>query len=186
MATRTFLALDLTAETHRRLGRVQARLAEAGAHVRWVNTEQIHVTVQFLGDVGDEDLPELCRLAAEVAATVEPFDFAVGRVIAAPPGGRMRMVWVEVADPTARMGVLHERLNDLAAGMGLKSETRRFRPHLTLGRIKGREGLGTLRKAIGEIAEDFGAQWADQLIVYASRLGRDGPVYTPLATAPLG
>ncbi len=186
MMTRTFLALDLNTEARHRLGQVQGRLADVGARVRWVDPEQIHVTLQFLGDVADEDTPELCRQVTEAAATVEAFEFELGDVVAVPPHGIMRMIWVEVGDPTARMATLHDRLNALAAGMGYKSETRRFRPHLTLGRVKGRDQLGPLRQGVRETAGNFGTQWADQLVVYASGLTPAGPVYTPLATAPLG
>ncbi len=187
MATRTFVALDLDDAVLRQLAAVQADLDTAGAKVRWTKPGLIHVTLKFLGGVIDEDLAEVCDLAAEVAAGIEPFDFDLAGVVSSPPHGHMRMVWANVTDSTGRMTELHNQLNELYAGMGYKAENRGFRPHLTIGRVKGGQRIPQLRQAISAMAEmDFGVQYADHLTVYSSKLRPEGPVYTAMATAELG
>jgi len=187
MSTRTFLALDLDDAIRRQLGDVQRELERVGAAVRWTEVGQIHVTLKFLGDVADEDLARVCEIAAKVAAGVESFDFMVTGVTSAPPTGQMRMVWVDIADPTGRMAELHRRLDDAYAELGFRKETRRFRPHLTLGRVKSGRKVPELRRAIAAIAgRQFGNQPAERVTVYSSQLRPSGPIYTPLAEAPLG
>ena len=187
MATRTFLALDLDEPIRRQLDRTQRELDRVGAAVRWTKRAQLHVTLKFLGDVADEDLADVCELARQAAAEVEAFDFDVTGVTPGPPRGSMRMVWVDIVDPTGRMAELNTRLEEACAAMGFGRENRRFHPHLTLGRIKGPRQLGELGRAVSAMAgRTFGTQPAERLIVYGSELRPQGPIYTPLAEVPLG
>lgn len=187
MPTRTFLALDLDHGVRKQLADVASQLDTVEAVVRWTRMDLLHVTIKFLGDVRDEDLAEVCDVARHIASQIEPFDFAVERIISAPPHGHMRMVWVGIDDLTGRMAHLHRLLDQAYATMGFKAENRCFRPHLTLGRIKSGKRVLQLRQAVTTMSEmKFGIQDADELIVYSSHLSPEGPTYTALATAPLG
>jgi RNA 2',3'-cyclic 3'-phosphodiesterase len=186
MSQRTFLALDLDEAIRRHLVRTQQELDRAGAMVRWTGQEQLHVTMKFLGDVPDEDVPGVCEMAREIAAGVEAFDFQVAGLSSSPPAGHMRMVWVGIQDPTGRMAELNDRLEEAAEVMGFKRENRRFNPHLTLGRVKSGERVPELRRAVAAVAETaFGTQGADELVVYSSQLTPDGPIYAAMARVPL-
>lgn len=186
MPTRTFLALDLDEPIRRHLRRTQQELDAAGAVVRWTAADQLHVTLKFLGDVADADLPGVCEMARQVAGAVEAFDFEVTGVTSAPPAGHMRMVWVDITDPTGRMADLNDALEEAAAAMGFKRENRRFHPHLTLGRVKSAQRVPELRRAIAAVADTaYGSQGADELVVYASQLTDQGPVYAALARVAL-
>ncbi|NQU76283.1 MAG: RNA 2',3'-cyclic phosphodiesterase [Planctomycetes bacterium] len=187
MPTRTFLALDLDETIRSRLAKMQQQLADADAAVRWTVPSQLHVTMKFLGDVADQGLPEVCRLAAEVAAGVEAFNFSVAEVLRAPAHGQIRMVWIGIVDPSGQMAKLSRLLEEAYAEIGFKAEGRRFQPHMTLGRVKGGRNVAQLCGAIVAAAQtDFGVQSASEIVVYASKLGPHGPMYTPLATCPLG
>ena len=71
--------------------------------------------------------------------------------------------------------------------MGFKAERRAFRPHLTLGRVKGGRPAGGLRAAAGGLADaEFGLEPATELVVFSSELSRHGPTYAALDTAGLG
>ncbi|MDY7010084.1 MAG: RNA 2',3'-cyclic phosphodiesterase [Planctomycetota bacterium] len=187
MSVRTFLALPLDEEIVNRLVDVQQSLAPSGAPVRWVDAENLHLTIKFLGDVTDEQLPEVCRAAEDSARQVEPFEFSVARIISVPQAGAMRMVWVGVEELSGRLERLHELLEESYAEMGFKKENRSFRPHLTLGRVKGGRNVRELRQAVAGITEtSFGLQPAEELIVFSSQLTPDGPVYSPMAKIKLG
>jgi 2'-5' RNA ligase len=187
MATRTFLALPLDEALCRHLADVQRQLDTVGAKVRWTAPEQLHVTVKVLCDVEDEDLADVCQVAAAVAAEIEPFDFRVARLICSPPAGYLRMVWVGIEEATGRMEELHQKLDMVFADMGYKAEHRGFHPHLTLGRVKSSLRILQLRQAIEAMGDtEFGEQGADDLIVFASQRHKGGPEHTVLSTAELG
>ena len=187
MATRTFLALPLGEPVVRQLARAQDALASAGARVRWVAPEHLHLTVKFLGDVEDRNLDEVCRVAAGIAADTEPFELTVAGLTAVPESRQLRMVWAEVAEPSGALAGMASVAEEAYAAMGFKRDNRPYRPHLTLGRVKSGRNVDELRAAVGKYAAtDFGASRPGELIVMTSQLTPDGPIYTPLATSPIG
>jgi 2'-5' RNA ligase len=189
MAVRAFFALDIEEVLRGRLSAVQGRVDCRDAKVNWVPPENLHVTMNFLGDVGDDVMGEVRRAATEAAAGIEPFGFHVRRVICVPPRGQLRMIWAEAADPTGRMEALHDDLAGRLAALGFKEEHRRFKGHITLARVRfARRAAGLrIRQAVEDLpGGDFPDQRAAELVGYGSRLTPDGPVYTRIFGAALG
>jgi 2'-5' RNA ligase len=185
MAIRTFLALGLNDATRQRLVRAVADLPVGEAKVRWVESENLHVTMKFLGDVGDADAASVCRVVAAAAGTTEPFDFQVRGIQAVPARGNLSMFWAGVADSEGRMAAMFEVVEAALAELGFPREQREFRPHVTLGRVKYARDGRALRAEAARMAEaDFGRVAADEVVVYSSRLTPDGPVYTPMGRGP--
>ena len=187
MANRIFLTLDINDGVRGRVRAVQDDLKSAPGKIRWVVPQNMHVTLCFLGDMADDLLAEVCKAARRVASGHQPFDFDVRGVLCIPPAGRLRMLWIGVDDGKGEMTRLQGDLADALGALGLPKEERRFHPHLTLARVKFMKDAGGIRNAAAEKAEtNFGTVRADQVTVYSSRLGPEGPAYTALAAAPLG
>jgi len=187
MGVRTFVALDLDEAILDALDEVHAKLDDPGAKIRWVATSNIHVTMQFLGDVEDGMTREVCETAARAARQIPPFDFEIRGVVCVPPSGQIRMIWANVLDTSGRMGELHDVLAGEMKALGFEGEKRRFKPHLTLGRVKYvPDPRGFRETAKGYQDARFGIQHADELVTYSSQLRPDGPVYSALDRAPLG
>lgn len=185
MSARTFIALDLDDIIRSRLADAGRKLLAGGAKVRWVDRANLHVTLQFLGDVGDEKLVEVCAAVAEVAEQTTPFEFDVRGLLCIPPGGRVRMIWGGVQDPGCGAAELHDKLDVALEPLGFAPEDRSFRPHVTVARIKSAPDPRRLRSAVAPWADrDFGMQHADRVTVYTSELTPKGPIYTPAASPP--
>lgn len=183
---RTFIAITLAEPVIAALLKAQEKLAAVGADARWVDRDNLHLTMKFLGQVDDRHVNEVCDLAARAAGAVEPFDFDVCGLEAVPPSGQLRMVWAGIEEPTGRLERLHDELDTLFAGLGFQEENRLFRPHLTLGRLKTGKNVPQLRSAVREFHNtDFGVSPADELVVFSSQLTSEGPIYTPLTTIEL-
>ena len=195
MGIRTFLAVELDEAVRARLAEAAAG-AEAGrARVRLVAPENIHVTLNFLGDVEDAQVPAVCRTAERLAAAAEPFEFAVRGLRAVPPRGPvLRMLWAGVDDLSGGLGRLQARLEAALAEMGFAPDRRPFRPHLTLARFKsprGRRaptpGADAIRATFAARREQaFGTVAAEAVTVFSSELSPAGPTYAPLARAGIG
>lgn len=187
MAVRTFFALDIDDALRQRLAEVSARVDCGRSKVNWVRPENLHVTMHFLGDVDDAKLAEVCRLAGEAAAGVEPFGFHVRGLSCIPPRGAVRMIWADAADPTGRMEALRNSLMSALAGLGFREESRRFKGHITLARVRFGRQVERIRRGV-EAAAPAGlpGQFAEELVAYSSRLGPGGPTYEAIARAPLG
>lgn len=187
MPVRTFLAVDLDEAILDRMAALQRRLDSADSKINWVARANLHVTMNFLGDVPDDLLPAVCDIVAAAAGPVEPFDIEIARVTVTPPRGSPRMFWAEVDDPTGRLAVLHERLDAGLEGMGLRQEKRSFKPHITLARIKYAANPAVLRQSAGAAADmEFGIQHVEEVVAYSSDLTGARPIYTPLSRARLG
>jgi len=184
---RTFIAIDIDEALRRVLTQVAGDLAQAGDKIKWVEPENFHVTLQFLGEVGDDVIREVCELAGQVARHIEPFEFSVAHLSCQPAHGPLRMIWAALDDPTGRMAELHRELGLALGELGLRQEDRRFRGHITLARIKFVRDPQRLRSAVREYGLDaFPLQHADEVVAYTSQLTAEGPIYAPLARLPIG
>ena len=149
---RTFIAIELDEELKADLQRVQDRLREqvAPRSVRWVRPEAIHLTLKFLGDTpaGEGGGSQGC--ACQAAAQVSPFRFTVGGLGCFPNTRRPRVVWVGLQEPTGALARLRDAVEAQVAPLGFPTETRPFRPHLTLGRVQRHASKSEVSE-IGEV-----------------------------------
>ena len=183
MSARTFIALDLDDVIRSRLADAGRKLLAGAATIRRVDRANLHVTLQFLGDVSDEKLAEVCAAVAEVAERTTPFEFDVRGLLCIPPGGRARMIWGGVQDPAGGAVDLHDTLSAALEALGFAPEQRTFHPHVTVARIKHAPDPRGLRSAVAPWADrGFGMQHANRVTVYTSELTPAGPVYTPVAS----
>ena len=187
MSMRVFLALELDDSIKKQLIRLQQRLDAVGAEVRWVHSQQIHLTMKFLGELSDELAADLCRLCQNVSAQFGPFEFEVRGAGCFSNHGRPRVIWIGIGDPSGFVRRLHERIEKTLAPLGLRRELRAFKPHVTLGRVRSGKNTLDLRSAVKK-NEDFdaGVQQAQEITVLSSQLSPDGPVHTVIGRAVFG
>lgn len=183
---RAFIAIEISSEVRSRARQLITRLGGTQAKVTWVKPPLIHLTLKFLGDVDLLDIPPVSAAVTEAVADVPPFEIEVRGAGAFPNAARPRTIWLGVHQGQEQMVELHDRVERALSGMGFRRELRRFRPHLTIGRVRGTQAIGELGELVSQHA-DFsgGISSVDELVVMSSELERDGPVYEPLAIAPL-
>src|SRR5437879_7244189 len=107
---RTFIAVPVDRFTHDRLVGLQKRLADAGVPAKWVEPENLHVTLLFLGEVDARDVPPVCRLVAECTAQQPPFLMSIERPGCFPTPRRPRLLWAGVGEGTQPLVALHDAL----------------------------------------------------------------------------
>ncbi len=183
---RTFVALELPGSIKNRAVRMQGVLAQSVSDTKWVEAENMHITLKFLGEVLERDLYHVCRIAQRVARQHEPFELEVKGVGAFPHARRPRVLWAGVGAGNAALCALQEMLDREYAEAGWASEGRRFQPHVTLGRVR-RPRANTELEGVFRRYEDWkaGRMEVDELVVLSSELTKQGPVYAVLARAPL-
>jgi 2'-5' RNA ligase len=187
---RTFVAVEMSPRVIGRAGDLIDKLRVAAAEVNWVRSEQMHLTLKFLGDVPDTETPDICRVVDEVAAGFEPFEITCRGVGAFPNLGQPRTLWIGIEDGAEELSRLQSEIDDaLKTKLGYGKEQRGFHPHLTIGRVK-RElpgGSGELSRLLAEHAH-FDADLAviDEVVTFASFLSRKGPSHDALCRAELG
>ena len=71
MSIRTFVAIELAGPVKARAEKFIQQLRAANAKVTWVKPHNMHLTLKFLGDLPDNDVPEVCRIVADAPPSVE-------------------------------------------------------------------------------------------------------------------
>ncbi len=154
----------------------------------WVNKENIHITLNFLGNLDDTQLLDTINSVKTVSAKHSPFLLRINRICFGPANKfPPRMVWAiaEKSQPFLSLqGDLEKHLFDLPSYQYKMRENRHFSPHITLARIKSFEfrRLGQELKINEEV--DFSFE-ASSIEVMESELKRSGPEYTILGSAEL-
>ncbi|MBS3821772.1 MAG: RNA 2',3'-cyclic phosphodiesterase [Planctomycetes bacterium] len=187
MTHRTFIAVDLDDAVRAELADVRERIEPfftPDAPARWVDPDNLHVTVKFLGDVDSRELRDVCQAAQRVAGSLEPFQVELVGATDLPQRMRDRMLLAEVLEPSGRLAALAEACDGAMASLGFPREHRAFHPHVTLARPRARRGRMPRQAAQALAGLAFGGTTVDCLTVYTSELTADGPVYTPAATCP--
>jgi RNA 2',3'-cyclic 3'-phosphodiesterase len=187
---RTFIAVEMSPRVITRAGDLIDKLRIAPAEINWVRPQQMHLTLKFLGDVPDTDTPDICNVVRAVAASFEPFEITCRGTGAFPSAKTPKTLWIGIEDGADELKKLQAALDDtLKTELGFAKEPRGFHPHLTLGRVKR-----DLPGSAGELTQllekhvHFDADLAiiDELVTFASFLGRQGPRHDPLDRAELG
>jgi RNA 2',3'-cyclic 3'-phosphodiesterase len=185
---RTFVAIDVPGEVKLLASQLIDRLRPTAANVRWASPEQMHWTLKFLGEVSLNDVPEICASVRAAVAAFEPFDVEAFGAGAFPEPDQPRTLWLGVRDGGEALIALHAAVEGKLAKLGFRAEQRRFRPHITLGRVRRSEaGLRELGDLIRQNAEfDAGVSCVFEVTIFSSELGPRGPKYEPLGHAELG
>jgi 2'-5' RNA ligase len=161
--------------------------APTAGRLRWAVTENLHLTIRFLGATAPDRVADVAAAAEAAAAAMTRFEIRLAGAGAFPSDARPRVVWLGLAAGGEPLAALAAALGDELAGRGWARDERPFRAHLTLARADGVPGASRAVAALAEAAVTLDAAWtADRLVVYESVLGRRPAVYRPLATALLG
>jgi 2'-5' RNA ligase len=184
---RTFIAVDLDKAVRARTIALQETLKKSGTEVKWVEPENLHVTLLFLGEVEDRELADVCRIVGEVAEKHMRFSMTVEQVGCFPNPHRPRVVWVGIGEGRQPLCAIHDALETPLAELGYRKEDRKYSPHITLGRVKSDRPTDKLSKALAQHAGWKGGEiTVTELLVMGSKLTPQGPEHTVLSRAKLG
>jgi len=185
---RTFIGVDVGKTIRDRAVALQEKLAQTGTAVKWVEPDNIHVTLLFLGEVDDREVPSICKAVALQTERHPPFRLSIEGVGCFPNPRRPRIVWIGVGEGTQELCALHDGLEPPLLDLGYyRREERKYTPHITLGRVKGDRPADQLGPALANHAGWQGGQIAvSEIHVMSSELTPQGPIYTVLSRAKLG
>jgi 2'-5' RNA ligase len=187
---RAFIAIELPSQIKAALSQFQDDLKIGkSASVKWVGSEGIHLTLKFLGNVDEAEIPALNKALSEAVRGVAPFYLELGEPGAFPNSQAPRVVWVGVGGEIEPLRTLHNNIDRVLTPLGFPPEKRAFSPHLTLGRVR-EEALPGEKRRLGEsvTALKTGAKSSfkvESLSLMRSRLTREGALYSCLASFAL-
>jgi 2'-5' RNA ligase len=188
---RLFVAVAVPSQSLEACRRVvdEVRGSDLGRGARWVRTENLHLTLRFLGDTAPDLVPDVGLAVMDAASLVKPFRVELAGAGAFPDGRHPRTLWLGVDRGNDGLMRLIDALEAPLDRLGWPPDPRARRPHLTVARTDATRG--DVSHAIGDALVRATAGWRTDfevttLTLFRSHLGAGPPRYEPLAEAPLG
>lgn len=186
---RCFIAVEIPHEIQQNIHKQTAAIRnEIGGLVRWVPSENMHLTLKFLGDVSQSNVEFLVQMLRNEAAQVACFNLHLAGLGSFPSPKRPRVIYIGIQAP-AGLDALQRGIESASRRLGYEAEERPFSPHLTLGRVKQNTTAVDQQKirrySEGTQVDVLGTAKVDSVHLYKSELKPSGSVYTRLYSAPL-
>ncbi|WP_311170292.1 RNA 2',3'-cyclic phosphodiesterase [Halobellus ordinarius] len=185
---RLFVSIDLPEQLAEAVADAQERFADA-AGLRFVDPEQAHLTLFFLGDTDPERVDEIesALERAVEAAAVDPFELAVGGFGVFPSLDYISVLWAGVREDrgAAETTRLAEAVEDELTALGFEADDHEFTPHVTIARMDDARGKDLVQEVVRETDPDLGSFAVDAIRLKKSTLRNDGPEYETVATIEL-
>ncbi len=177
---RTFLAIPLPQQLKEAISAIQSHIQAQITGVRWIRSENLHLTLHFFGETKQEDLEKIRVSVLSVKRHQRPFMVEVKGLGAFPNLHRPRILWLDL-EPKDQLKRLHRDCRKCLRREGIATESRPYSPHLTIGRLRQRKAdLTNLFNSVGQTP--IGQLPVDRLVLFESRLHPDGAEHIPLLT----
>jgi 2'-5' RNA ligase len=171
----------LDSELRVALNHLKAAASAEADDLRWIDPQEWHLTLAFMGPTGEEEIPRLIEALNDVASNHAAFTIPTGGLGAFPSRREVRILWYGLADRSRRLAELA-----IAVRIAMDCETASpFRAHLTLARARGDRGVA-IPATTWKVPMPAGQLAVEQLVLYRSHLAAGPASYEILAAAPLG
>src|SRR5262245_30895231 len=143
---RLFCAIELPQETRAKLRDNIRKVREVCPDVAasWSRPENIHLTVKFFGDVSQKRIPTISSALSRAVQNRAPFQVTIGGSGVFPKPSLARILWIGIDDQSGKLAELIAAVQEECAAEGFEKEKWKFRPHLTIARLRKREGARKL------------------------------------------
>ncbi|KPJ67165.1 MAG: hypothetical protein AMJ43_05795 [Coxiella sp. DG_40] len=149
-------------------------------HIRWTKTENLHITMRFLGNISNKEYQQITKQVSEKIKNIKPFPIHLTSLVIFPSIKKPLVIALQ-PEPLTQLIKLNQLIEKGLINCDIKPENKSFSPHLTLGRITRRR----------HTFEPFEIELPKmhlkvrEIILYRSDLTKTGPIYTPLTRIPL-
>ncbi|MHA1379937.1 MAG: RNA 2',3'-cyclic phosphodiesterase [Candidatus Helarchaeota archaeon] len=151
------------------------------ANIKFVERENIHFTLKFLGDITQETINKIIEIMEKIK--LKPFKISIDKAGAFPKIQYPRVIWVATTSGTEEMIRLYNNLNPELVKLGFKKD-KPYHPHATIGRVRTGKNKAQLIKKLNEYRNfKFGEMQIKSFQLKKSILTRKGPIYTLIKEA---
>ena len=181
---RAFLAIDVDEDLKARMYKIIKEFRQIDAHIKYVELENLHLTLKFFGDIDTEGIDLLSSKIENVVSDFSPFTVKIRGCGAFPNTNRIKVIWFGL-DEDEIVKKLHDELDKEFVKLGFDRD-RKFSTHLTIGRMKSAKGKNRVKSAIEKFEDvEIGEMEVDRIILKKSTLTPQGPIYEDLKTFEL-
>jgi 2'-5' RNA ligase len=184
---RAFIAVPIPVSVLNHLGLIQSKLKASGLHLRWVKQKNIHITLKFFGEIEMAQVSPIAALVDQSVSSMPTFELQSKGVGVFPSLRRPRVVWAGLSGDLSALQELHASVNNAMTTIGFDKEKKKFQPHLTLARCRGKVDGRTLEKSLRSIKDHTsGIFVVKEICMFQSLLTPAGATYALLHRSQLG
>lgn len=176
---RAFLAIDVDEDLKAKMYRIIKEFRQIDANIKYVDLENLHLTLKFFGDIDTEGIDLLSSKIAGVVSNFDNFTVKIKGCGAFPNTKRIKVIWIGI-DEDEIIKKLHDELDNEFVKLGFDKD-KKFSSHLTIGRMRNAKGKEKVKSTIEELREvEIGEMTVDKIILKKSTLTPQGPIYEDL------
>lgn len=187
---RLFWAINLPSQVKKDLyHQIKTPLSALPVNLKWVADQNIHLTLQFLGDVEAARVRDIYHAVQKNLAGFGSLTLGITALGVFPGRKSPRVFWAGLSGQVKELGVLHSRVQGAHIPLGFKPDKRRFAPHITLARFRSPQNCKEFLQRVEGLSFEnnkLGAFVVEQVDLMQSTLTRGGPIYKVLETVILG
>jgi 2'-5' RNA ligase len=183
---RAFIAIELSDEMRSGLAQVQSHLKYSGADVKWVEEDNIHLTLKFLGDIDEKKCAQIKNILDEISAAIKPFEINIKDIGAFPKIEFPRVIWAGLDKGAKESSEIAKKLDEGLSKIGFEKESRPFVAHVTIGRVRSAKNKATLKEKIetlGGLGVRNKGKIVNSIALFQSTLTPSGSIYAKLHEA---
>lgn len=182
---RIFIGIKMPGEIVATIQQKLKSLKKLSTPIRWVKPDNIHLSLKFIGEVLPAKCQEICQSLRTTPVHIKPFQIHVTGWGKFGRKGQLNIFWAGL-QPSPNLEKLYHHVEDITAGLGIERESRKYIPHITLGRNKKLFNIKRIESFIEEFSDQAISPWKiNGFQVFQSELHSSGPIYTIMQEIPL-
>lgn len=180
MVVRCFISIELDEYIKRKISELIDFLRKYEADIKWVEPENLHLTLKFLGNTQLEKIQIIKEVLTNISKKIFPFYIKIQGIGFFPNKKYPRVLWVGLENKEKIIDIQKKIEADMSK-IGYKKEEREFDPHITIGRTRSFTKISNLLECLDDYKKyDFGTLFVDRINIMKSDLTSKGPIYTKL------
>jgi 2'-5' RNA ligase len=178
---RLFISIELPDDVKKKIKSILDELAKCDPKIKWVSTENLHITLKFIGEVKEEKVEEIIQRVRDSIRTQSSFTASFSELGTFPGGKYPRVVWLGIEKGKDEISGIVANIDTSLSDMGIEKEKREFTSHITLGRVKEKRANKLLIDKIEKLSlPDLDEIKVDKISIMQSKLTPKGPIYSVL------
>ncbi len=179
---RTFIAIELPQEIKSQLAKIQKQLATSNADAKWVEPDNIHLTLKFLGEITTEQQNQIITILKEIGTGHASFPARITSLGTFPKIDYPRVIWVGIDQGDKEIKTITRALEEKLEKIGIPKEDREFASHITIARIRSGKNRRELVKSLNNLMDKLQvAEFkVEKITLFKSSLSSKGPLYQSL------
>ena len=181
---RSFMAVEIPESNKVKILEFINRLKDtSGSFVKWVNEDNLHITLKFLGELNTDHISTIYSELTKRLCLIPSFNIQINRLGVFPNSRTPRIFWLGF-DHNQNLDQIFSSIENCVVNLGYEADDKPFYPHLTIGRVRhvvSPGDIGEFTKNILNPKMGFSTCFqVNHVTLFKSELTRDGPIYTRL------